>query len=152
MNERTALYRIFGEGDLLLYVGISGSPERRWVRHSETQPWWPEVRSMKFAWHESREDALIAEKQAIREEKPRYNVQLRSASDATRLARLEYDAAYQDLLTAIRSDLEAGSTVTDVADAAEWSREYIGQIRAGTAGDAPRKRRTTNRPRYPSAG
>lgn len=70
---------------------------------------------------------------------------------ATARARARYDKAYEDLIAAIRADLEAGASVTDVADAAKWSREYIGQIRAGTAGDAPPKRRGPAKRRRPPA-
>lgn len=71
---------------------------------------------------------------------------------ATARARARYDKAYEDLIAAIRADLEAGASVTDVASAAEWSREYIGQIRDGKAGDTPPKRRTTDRRSAPPAG
>lgn len=64
---------------------------------------------------------------------------------ATARARRLYDKAYKELIAAIRADLEAGATVTDVAEAATWSREYINQVRDGKAGDTPPKRRTTDR-------
>lgn len=71
--------------------------------------------------------------------------------EATARARARYDKAYKELIAAIRADLEAGATVTDVADKAKWSREYINQIRDGKAGDTPPKRRTTDRRSAPSA-
>jgi hypothetical protein len=71
--------------------------------------------------------------------------------EATASARAAYDEAYRRLIEAIRSDLEAGATVTDVAEAATWSREYINQIRDGKAGDTPPKRRTTDRRSAPPA-
>jgi hypothetical protein len=57
-------------------------------------------------------------------------------------ARAAYDRAYDALVQAIREDV-AGKvvTVTDAAGQAKWSREYIGQIRDGKAGDKPPKRR-----------
>lgn len=72
--------------------------------------------------------------------------------EATARARAAYDEAYRKLIAAIRADLEAGATVTDVADAATWSREYINQIRDGKAGSSPPKRRTTDRRSTPPAG
>lgn len=57
-------------------------------------------------------------------------------------ARAQYDRAYAALIQAIREDVDAKVvTVTEAADQAGWSREYIGQIRAGEAGDAPPKHR-----------
>jgi hypothetical protein len=54
-------------------------------------------------------------------------------------ARAKYDEWYGRLVAAIRE--EAGVTVTEAASKAKWSREYIGQVRAGTAGDSPKHRR-----------
>ena len=58
----------------------------------------------------------------------------------TKQARAAYDRAYARLIEAIRADLADGSTVTSAAEATGWSREYIGQIRDGKAGDAGPKR------------
>lgn len=55
-------------------------------------------------------------------------------------ARAKYDEWYGRLIAAIRE--ENGVTVTEAAARAKWSREYIGQVRAGTAGNTPPKRRT----------
>lgn len=73
-----------------------------------------------------------------------------SSDGARRIAhaRAKYDEWYARLVAAIRE--ETGVTVTDAAREAQWSREYIGQIRAGTAGNSPPKRRgPTKRPRAP---
>jgi hypothetical protein len=57
-------------------------------------------------------------------------------------ARAAYDRAYAALVQAIREDVTGKVvTVTEAANQAKWSREYIGQIRDGTAGDKPPKRR-----------
>lgn len=57
-------------------------------------------------------------------------------------ARARYDRAYAALIGTIREELAAkATTVTEAAEQAKWSREYIGQIRDGTAGEAPPKRR-----------
>ena len=39
MPDPTALYRLFGDADLLLYIGISDDFGRRWKEHAKTQPW-----------------------------------------------------------------------------------------------------------------
>ena len=58
-------------------------------------------------------------------------------------ARARYDKAYAALIGVIRDELAAKAvTVKDAAEQAKWSREYIAQIRDGTAGDSPPKRRT----------
>jgi hypothetical protein len=57
-------------------------------------------------------------------------------------ARDRYDKAYAALVGTIREELAAKAvTVKDAAEQAKWSREYVSQIRDGTAGDTPPKRR-----------
>jgi hypothetical protein len=67
------------------------------------------------------------------------------AEDPTRRiarAREDYDRAYNALVAAIREDLEARVvSVTEAARQAAWSRQYIGEIRAGAAGDNPPRHR-----------
>jgi predicted GIY-YIG superfamily endonuclease len=71
----TALYRLFDAAGSLLYIGVSVSPEQRWLHHAEHKTWWPEVARIEFAWHGTRDEALTCEMESIRAEKPRYNVQ-----------------------------------------------------------------------------
>lgn len=62
-------------------------------------------------------------------------------------ARARYDKAYAALIGTIREELAAKAvTVKDAADQAQWSREYITQIRDGEAGDTPPKRRSPRQP------
>lgn len=74
MSTPTALYRLFGDEDVLLYIGISKSFGPRWHHHAHAQPWWHEVRRQGIEWHESRGAADAAEKAAIKAEHPKYNV------------------------------------------------------------------------------
>lgn len=73
-KERTALYRIRGEADVLLYIGITNGPSIRWNAHQQAQPWWDELRSVTVEWFESRDEAEDAERAAILAEQPKYNV------------------------------------------------------------------------------
>lgn len=70
----TALYRLLGDEDALLYIGIAKHFGRRWHQHAQAQPWWPEVKRQTVDWYPSRPEALAAEAAAIRAESPRYNV------------------------------------------------------------------------------
>lgn len=70
----TTLYRLFDESDVLLYVGIAVDPGRRFVRHREDKAWWGEVANIALAVYPSRSEALAAEREAIKTEKPRHNV------------------------------------------------------------------------------
>jgi predicted GIY-YIG superfamily endonuclease len=76
LADGTALYRIRGEGSLLLYVGVSDNFGRRWKEHAKQQPWWAEMRSLSVdRWYESRDAAEMAERAAIKVERPKYNQQ-----------------------------------------------------------------------------
>lgn len=72
-SGRTALYRIRGEADLLLYIGITWSVPIRWNAHERKQPWWSELRSLTVELYDSWEEAEAAEEAAIKAEHPKYN-------------------------------------------------------------------------------
>ncbi|MEU0200890.1 MULTISPECIES: GIY-YIG nuclease family protein [unclassified Streptomyces] len=72
---RTALYRLHDQRGALLYVGIAENPDRRRKEHAGSKPWWPEVAAHSVTWYSTRDLALAAEADAIRTERPRYNVQ-----------------------------------------------------------------------------
>ena len=73
-TKQTALYRVWGDGDLLLYIGISDDFGRRWREHAKAQPWWDEMRRLTAdIWYDRREDAEDAEAAAIKAEGPKYN-------------------------------------------------------------------------------
>lgn len=72
--QRTALYRLYGEDGVLLYVGITSNPEVRWAWHRGAQAWWPLVTNKTLEWFDDRLDAAKAEAVAIRTENPIKNV------------------------------------------------------------------------------
>lgn len=74
LDEPTALYRLYDQDDELLYVGISNNPERRFLNHRTTKPWWASVESTQIDWYETRLQAARAETKAIATEKPRFNI------------------------------------------------------------------------------
>jgi predicted GIY-YIG superfamily endonuclease len=71
----TAVYRAYNRYGELLYVGISHHSLRRFGEHSQDKPWWTEVDTVKITHYDSRTEALTAERQAIADERPQYNVQ-----------------------------------------------------------------------------
>ncbi|WP_050513182.1 GIY-YIG nuclease family protein [Streptomyces sp. JS01] len=72
-SGRTALYRLYGTDDRLLYVGITTNPKKRWHAHSRDKYWWPEVTHKSIEWFETRKSAERIEKIEITEEQPIYN-------------------------------------------------------------------------------
>lgn len=73
-GQQTALYRLFGAENVLLYVGITTNPASRWREHANIKTWWPLVARREVEWHDNRADALAAEAAAICDENPMYNI------------------------------------------------------------------------------
>lgn len=69
-----ALYRFYNDAGQLLYIGITRDPSARWKKHSAGKPWWTEVRNITVQPFPDRDSALRAERAAITDEQPRYNV------------------------------------------------------------------------------
>lgn len=74
MTSPTTLYRLFDSEGALLYVGVAGNPGRRWEQHAGEKPWWGLVARTTLQHFEHRQDALVAELEAIRNEDPIYNI------------------------------------------------------------------------------
>lgn len=70
----TALYRLFNNADVLLYVGVANRPPERFNTHLSLKRWWDEVVRTDLEWHETRKAALTAERTAILIENPLYNI------------------------------------------------------------------------------
>lgn len=73
MMDRTALYRIWKDSELL-YIGVSYNPWGRFQNHMSAKDWGKTATRMDIEWHESRDDALRAERLAIAAENPRANL------------------------------------------------------------------------------
>jgi predicted GIY-YIG superfamily endonuclease len=105
-----ALYRFFGQGGQLLYIGITRDPSSRWGQHRGDKPWWFEVQRIEIESLPDRASALKAERLAIQSEKPRYNVvHNRRTSAAPRIEvhqPLERDQLYE-LLSQELAELQA---------------------------------------------
>lgn len=68
------LYRFFDIDEVLLYVGITNNPARRWAKHEKDKSWWLEVTDIQLEHFNSREEVEKAEIEAIKNEKPLYNI------------------------------------------------------------------------------
>lgn len=75
VSDPHALYRFFGAGGTLLYIGITNSIPVRLKNHSRDKPWWLGVTSITVEHYPNRAAVLEAERRAIRAEKPLYNDQ-----------------------------------------------------------------------------
>lgn len=69
----THLYRFFGTDNRLLYVGITHYPSARFSQHKNHKPW-SEIRRIELETFPDRQSAEIAERLAIQQEGPLWNV------------------------------------------------------------------------------
>ena len=70
---KTALYRQFDKENQLLYVGISMNYANRTKEHYRGSAWFLDVTHIDLEWFDTREDALTAEYNAIKSERPKCN-------------------------------------------------------------------------------
>ena len=74
-NAATVLYRMFDDKGALLYVGISKSPMNRIDEHKRDKFWWEKITRIQYEHFKNRNDAMHAEKRAIKTELPEFNIQ-----------------------------------------------------------------------------
>jgi hypothetical protein len=79
----TSLYRHFAADGSLLYVGISLSWPTRTKAHAASSGWFGSVAKVEIEHLPSREAALTAEREAIRRERPRFNI-IHNRADSNR--------------------------------------------------------------------
>lgn len=153
-GKPSAVYRVFGDEDALLYIGVSDNFGQRWKQHAKVQPWWSDHHRMTVDWYDSREEAEDVETAAIKAEDPKYNIthspraagrtrpryQPDDRDFALEEARKKHDAAYDALLSLVRESLAAGRGPARIARHAGWTREYIAHIRDGKAGNGSRSK------------
>ncbi|MFJ3141400.1 GIY-YIG nuclease family protein [Streptomyces halstedii] len=84
-STRTALYHLYDEDEVLLYVGITLDPAQRFKDH-RAKPWLKCVTTRTIEWFEDRPSAERAEQKAIRSEGPLHNIAHRPKPVPQRLA------------------------------------------------------------------
>lgn len=70
-----ALYRHYDENNHLLYVGIANNLASRCGQHEGSSHWFERVHNITVEHYKGRMEALNAEKKAIKNEKPLYNLE-----------------------------------------------------------------------------
>lgn len=70
---RTALYRLYGADERLLYIGVAANPQSRWRQHAEEKAWWPNVAIREVEWFPTRGEAENAECAEIGKHRPPEN-------------------------------------------------------------------------------
>jgi hypothetical protein len=74
MSTKSYLYRHFDKNGQLLYVGRSITPLSRHDTHRSASYWFDDIECIKIEKLSIYTDAVVAEYQAIKREKPRHNV------------------------------------------------------------------------------
>jgi hypothetical protein len=70
-----ALYRFYGAGGTLLYIGLTANLPTRLINHRDEKPWWTGVARITVEHFPDRASVVEAERRAIEAERPLYNVQ-----------------------------------------------------------------------------
>jgi hypothetical protein len=105
MSREVHLYRHFDAGGALLYVGVSRQLKGRINGHRYNSVWFGDVEKTTIEKFSSRRDALAAEGAAIRNEKPKFNINASLGEETTRIVfrlpsslvkRLRVEAARRD--------------------------------------------------------
>lgn len=73
-DQSHVLYRFYSATGQLLYIGVTNSPPARFSGHRQNKDWWNEVVGISIENYDSRQELLLAERRAIRIERPQYNV------------------------------------------------------------------------------
>jgi predicted GIY-YIG superfamily endonuclease len=120
----TCLYRHFDENDRLLYVGISVDALSRLIQHKRSA-WWGEVATITIQRFATRDEALKAEAEAIRCERPKHNKALAPYKEAPRIVHEHQDESVgitvDDLVAYFGSQAKAAEAVgLKQPSVAEW--------------------------------
>jgi DNA-binding transcriptional regulator YiaG len=71
--SRTQLYRHFDSRGELLYIGVSLRALQRLSQHRGSATWFPSIARVTLQEYDTRKEALIAEREAIKTELPKFN-------------------------------------------------------------------------------
>lgn len=74
---KTQLYRHFDADRKLLYLGISLSTFARLSQHKDHSPWFEQIKTVEIEHFETREEAMAAERKAIKTENPKFNIAMK---------------------------------------------------------------------------
>lgn len=152
-NRPHVLYRMFDTEDQLLYVGITADAPDRFHGHRQDKDWWREIAAIRLEHLANRTAALQAERDAIRTERPKYNIThgqprprlllppemeavLRGLEQRAEERRRALDGEEDDIAAALR----LGIRKSEIVKAIDRSREHVDRIarRHGIPGRQPR--------------
>lgn len=95
-EQPTTLYRVFDCDLDLLYAGISHRALQRLKEHSKSKPDWQQSSIVLLDHYDSRDYALMMERETIQEDIPRWNV-VHAASNHS--ADRRFNASHMDVMS-----------------------------------------------------
>lgn len=133
IDTPTSLYRHFASDGALLYVGISLSWPARTKAHAKGSRWFEQVAKVEIERFADRASALDAEREAIKREKPKFNVihnrKVKSATSRPTKRKVSNDPLLRQI---IGPDAIVGPALVYANDAISV---MVAHGTAGTAGD-----------------
>lgn len=104
MTGETNLYFHFGSDGELLYIGISLSAIQRLMQHRDKSNWFSDIARVEIKKFATRQEALIAEREAIKNAKPRFNIQHAKTEKPPKPPKpIKRDKYYLEVGTRVRS-------------------------------------------------
>jgi len=111
LADMHAVYRMYDHSGRLLYIGMSGRAGRRFDEHAKKR-WFPLVSTITLEWHDTHAAAVLAEKRAIADEQPRYNIAgspfaMKKRAASRRSSAASEDSAVAPTVTSLLADVLA---------------------------------------------
>lgn len=126
------LYRHFDATDKLLYVGITKNPSRRLSEHAANSHWWNQIAKITIERFQSKAHAQVAEKKAIRAEKPEFNKALQKKKRAPKM--VSHDRERPDFSRIVLSLLD-DMTESELAVVVGVNQSTVHRIKHGRIAD-----------------
>jgi predicted GIY-YIG superfamily endonuclease len=128
----TYLYRLLDAESRLLYIGISNAPIYRLYQHLEEKPWAPQITWQHVKRYENRDQAELAERECIQNERPLYNIQFNDREHAENVAELLNTSPgerQRDLFSTFERNGMPKDPSLSVMNARELARHMCGRAR-----------------------
>jgi predicted GIY-YIG superfamily endonuclease len=124
------LYRLFDSSGALLYVGVTINPKTRFYQHASVKDWWKDVDGKRVERFDTAKAASSAERVAIHQESPLYNVAGVSRAYIEYVDRNSPKLDLAGLITLADEQMKLATLADDVSDARAYRDHMIREARA----------------------
>lgn len=132
-NEKNIfrLYRHFAGDGTLLYIGSTINPIIRLGGHRVKSEWFADIRRIEIEPYATKELLLQAEKAAIQDERPKYNINGKQPPPRVNVEFFAQMAAWAQRKSEILSMISSGVSQAEIARQLGVKRQRIHQIVSG---------------------